>query len=1337
MRKGIEKKLNKEQLEAIKHRNGPLLIIAGAGTGKTTVVTERIKHLISGGFAKPSEILALTFTEKAAREMEERVDIAMPYGYTQMWISTFHAFCDQILKKEALAIGLDPKYHLMTTSEAIQLVRKNLFTFHLNYYLPLGNPTKFVGGLLQHFSRLQDEDVSPSEYLHWSQAKRSGVRRLGKEERLEAEKWKELAEAYCVYDEIKVKEGLLDFGDLITKTLYLFRNRPNILASYKNQFKYILVDEFQDTNIAQNELIKLLAGEKANLTVVADDDQCLPAGTKVKTKAGLKPIENVKEGERVVSACGKGYTTLSRVTKVMKSEKECELLTVITQGGHKITVTDNHKMFCLTPSKVFEKKSFYYVYLMERRDLGWRVGVTDDLAQRLRLERSADRIIGIKACKTEGEAKYYETYYALKYCLPTVCFKERNGVAIRGEWLQKLYKDFDTSESVQNLAHDINIDLNTHHFSLGGVYRGRKSRVKINLLLCRRRNRTKWARNRYLLNPQVSHSVYVETSDGKILKKLRKAGFKLSEAKKGWTYRGVSTNLLKIGEIAKKLQEVTNGIIEAKFDMGKRNQYTRSANVMPAKNLLPGLYIPVLQGYEIQYERIKKITKETKRQKVYDLEIERTHNFIANNIVVHNSIYKWRGAAVSNVIQFRKSFPETKIVTLTKNYRSTQEILNRAYSLIQFNNPDRLEVVEKIDKKLESQRKVEGERIIFVHADRVENEADSVTKNIRKLIDEEKYSYKDFAILIRANNHADPFLRSLVRMGIPAQFLGPGQLFRQPEIRDLIAYLRVLNNYEDSASFFRVISMNHLGIFPRDLATIGNYSRRFNLSLFEAAEKIEQLKVDAATKEKVRKLLEMLGRHMGLLKKETAGQIVYYFLEDSNLLVNIANPDTVNAEKVAANISKFFDKLKTYEVDHEDATVPAVLDWIDLAQEVGESPLATDIDWGGRDAVNILTVHSAKGLEFPVVFLVNLVGERFPTVERREQIPIPDDLIKEVLPVGDYHLEEERRLFYVGMTRAKERLFFTAANYYGEGKRQKRLSPFISEALGDEVLQAEKLEKEGEQLSFLEYMKGKEEEKEVKPRGIHIDYLSYSQIETFRICPLHYKLRYMLKIPTPPSSSQSFGNSFHLTMKAFYEQLGLGLKPTKELITSLLKSNWIKEGYLSKSHETESFKKAERFLLHYLKNIFDPNRIPVATEIPFNVPIRGFRIGGKIDRVDQLPTGEIEIIDYKTGAHPLDQKTADKDLQLSIYALAATEIAEPPFKRISPEKVRLSFCYFDNPQIVTTFRDKNALDAARKEIANYRDAIINSDFKCSGNFLCENCEYKEFCMDRLSEEKNG
>ena len=992
-------KLNKEQLEAVKHKKGPLLIIAGAGTGKTTVITERIKYLISQKLAKPSEVLALTFTEKAAREMEERVDVAMPHGFTQMWISTFHSFCDRVLRDEALSIGINPRYKLMTQAGTVQFIRNNLFKFDLKYFRPLGNPTKFVDGMLQHFSRLQDEDIAPQEYIKWANSQRVTRNESTDEQKKENDKWKELANAYKVYEELKVKEGMMDFGDLIVKTLELFRSRVNVLGQYRNKFKYVLVDEFQDTNIAQYELIKLLTPPRSNgnLTVVGDDSQ---------------------------------------------------------------------------------------------------------------------------------------------------------------------------------------------------------------------------------------------------------------------------------------------------------------------------------------------------------------------------SIYKFRGAAVSNIVHFMKTYKKAKTVVLTKNYRSTQSILDPAYALIKHNDPDTLEAKLGIDKNLVSVRDPKGgEEVSFIHVDRVENESDSVAREIKRLVDQgnqviqgdkknsinrlpqltDYLSYGDVAVLVRANNHSEPFIRAFQRHAIPYQFLGPGRLFKQPEIIDLISYLKVLYNFDDSVSFYRLLSIDFFDISPRDLVRMGNYAKRFNFSLFEAAEKLDDIYISGESKEKIKKITEIVNRHLKLINKETAGQILYYFLEDTGLIQNLINPDSAEVEKKVANISKFFDKLKTYEVDHEDATVTAVVDWIELSSELGESPLAADIDWSQVNAVNILTVHSAKGLEFPVVFLVNLVSLRFPTVERREQIPIPDALIKEILPKGDYHEQEERRLFYVGMTRAMDKLYFTAADYYGEGKRDKRLSPFIFEALGDEAIASEQSTAESEQLTFLDYRPPSISTPSTDHHTpLHIDYISYSQIETFRTCPLHYKLKYIIRIPTPPSAAQSFGTSIHSTLRDFYEKVKVGKKPTTELLKDTLEKVWISDGYKSKSHEKRSYEAAQKYLNDYYKKEFDPHNLPIALEQSFVVPLRlatlaqgkpserTLKIGGRIDRVDRTGNSGIEIIDYKTGANVPTQKQVDHDLQLTLYALAGTTIPDNPFGKILQD-VKLSLYYFDSMSKITTKRTKEQLNATVDEIFKVREEIEKSEFKCSGHMFCENCEYSLLC----------
>lgn len=1334
-----DKKLNKEQVEAVRYKKGPLLIIAGAGTGKTTVITERIKYLIQKDLAKPSEILALTFTEKASREMEERVDVAMPYGYAQMWISTFHSFCDRVLRAEALHIGLDPRYKLMTEAETVQFIRRYLFEFDLNYFRPLGNPTKFISGMMQHFSRLQDEDIVPNEYLGWTEKqKNKKTKKLSEEEKVEIEKWEELAKAYKKYEELKVKEGVMDYGDLIVKTLKLFRDRPNVVQEYKRKFRHILVDEFQDTNVAQYELLKLLTPPKnnGNLTVVGDDSQCLPPNTKISTLKGVKRIQDIRVGDEVLTAVGKGHTSISKVTRVFKRKRTVRMLTFKTEDGKTLRVTDNHKLFCFLPA-FYSSKGWHFVYLMHHEKLGWRIGVTNNLSSRLRLEHHADRIFALGSYKTVQESRFFESYLSAKYGLPTVPFSPRPHQAISGKWLTRLFKDIDTNNNAQILANDFSLELGSPVFAIDGVTRGVTKRVKVNLMMCQRNYRSKTHKNGFVGNPGVLHSVYLETSNSKVINNLEKSRFILQKAKKGKRFRMATVDLSEAWEVAERLSEITGGIIDKKFTVGRFNYQHLPARIVPASHIFPGMYVPALVDRHIEYKMVISRSEELETIETYDLEIEKTHNFIADGIVVHNSIYKFRGAAVSNILYFKKDYKKAKTIVLTKNYRSTQTILDSAYKLIQHNNPDTLEAKLGIDKNLVSVRNPKGgEEVKFTHKDRVENEAEAVAKEIKNLISSKESgidNYGDISVLVRANNHSEPFIRAFQRYTIPYQFLGPGRLFRQPEIVDLISYLKVLYDFEDSVSFYRVLAIDYFGIEARDLIRIGNYARRFNLSLYEASEKVQEVFVSEETKEKVKKIIDIINKHLKLIKKETAGQLLYYFLQDTELIQKLLNPDTAEAEKRAANISKFFDKLKTYEVEHEDATVPAVVDWLELSSELGESPLAADTDWTKINAVNILTTHSAKGLEFPVVFLVNLVSQRFPTIERREQIPIPEGLIKEVLPQGDYHLQEERRLFYVGMTRAKDRLYFTAADYYGEGKREKKLSPFIFEALGDGVVAAEQPKEEGQQLSFLDYQpKVAIRDAQYESPRIHVDYLSYSQIETFRTCPLHYKLRYIYKLPTPPSASQSFGTSIHESIKNFYERVKLREKPTEKLMFKILDESWVKEGFTSKNHERKFFEKGKFYLAGFLKEGYDPEIRPELMEQRFTLPLpfkqgeKPLKIGGVMDRVDVAPDGSLEIIDYKTGATIPAQNEVDKNLQLTFYALASASIREEPFNK-QPSDIDLSLYFLDTQEKLTTKRDKEQLERAIEEIYKVRREIEESDFKCSGSILCENCEYKLFC----------
>src|SRR3989338_5030115 len=309
--------LNPEQKKAVTHGEGPLLIVAGAGTGNTTVITQRVAWLINEGRARSDEILAVTFTDKAAGELEERVDRLLPMGYLDLWISTFHGFCQRILQDHGLDIGLPTDFKLFDQTAQWLMVRENFDKFNLDYYRPLGNPTKFIHALLKHFSRAKDEAIEPSAYLDYienlrlnqDRAEATGGRAWVRQPQVTNNKFQtnpkpqiqiykkgcheamkqfnqeadlgeisrieEVANAYHVYQKLLHGNDALDFGDLINYTLKLFKQRPKILDLFRNKFKYILVDEFQDTNWAQYELIKLLAASKNNLTVVGDDDQSI------------------------------------------------------------------------------------------------------------------------------------------------------------------------------------------------------------------------------------------------------------------------------------------------------------------------------------------------------------------------------------------------------------------------------------------------------------------------------------------------------------------------------------------------------------------------------------------------------------------------------------------------------------------------------------------------------------------------------------------------------------------------------------------------------------------------------------------------------------------------------------------------------------------------------------------------------------------------------------------------------------------------------------------------------------------------------------------------------
>ena len=978
--------LNKEQKEAVCHTNGPLLIVAGAGTGKTTVITRGIAYLIEASLAKPDEILALTFTEKAAMEMAERVDILMPLGNYDAWISTFHSFCERLLKNHALDIGIPNDFTLLDEVRQWILVYKNFDKFDLDYYRPLGSPNRFIDALLQHFSRCKDEMISPTEYLDYTQSLRLNKDQPqktskkkpspgpdksgppspngrgegeGEIDETEIARLEEVANAFHTYQKLLLDNNCLDFGDLINYTLELFKKRPQILKYYQQKFKFIMVDEFQDTNFAQFELVKMLAGEDQNLVVVGDDDQ---------------------------------------------------------------------------------------------------------------------------------------------------------------------------------------------------------------------------------------------------------------------------------------------------------------------------------------------------------------------------SIYKFRGASVSNILKFKEEYPKTKQVTLAENYRSTQNILDLAYKFIQANNPDRLEVKLSINKKLKSNYSANG-TINVLEGEDLSSELNAVAKKILELKNSPPpyaeasgdTSWNDFAILIRANSAADELLPVLANSLIPYTFVANKGLYKKPIILDVLSYMRLLDSSVDSSALYRVFSLPKFHLSHHELSTLLAYAHQKTLSLYEVlTPALTMGEISADSKNKIRILQDALQKHAGMAKTATCAEMLVEIVQDLGIEAKLKSETLENSENREL-LDQFYKKIENFEKENSHKDLRSFLRNLNLELEAGsEGEIKFDPNIG-PESVKVLTIHSAKGLEFKYVFIINLVDQRFPTRQKKESIEIPTALIKDILPEGDFHLQEERRLFYVALTRAKQALYVSWAKDYG-GKTPKKPSQFLTET---GLVPNEKTTKATGKVVFSKAKNNDNYNNNHKDKKIVYQKLltrfSYSALNDFEICPLKFKYQHYLKLPLKGSQHQSFGITIHKVFEEFLKLYKNNLElsqtdlfgkkisddplPEMKLLENFYEKFWIDDWYPSKAEKEKYKKEGGKMLKIFYNNLQNSLPKPKYIEKFFKLKLGNYEFVGKIDRAD-ASIGGLVIIDYKTGKTPAKNKS-DID-QLHIYQWAAEELLK--------EKVmELKYWYLRTSEFAKeNLADKLAINDLKSRLLKTIEEIIEA-----------------------------
>lgn len=1000
--------LNPEQRRAVMHGEGPLLVVAGAGTGKTQVITRRIAWLIATKRAKPGEILGLTFTDQAADEMQVRVDQLVPYGYADAAISTFHAFGDRLIREFSLELGLPTDVRVLSRAETVVFLREHLFEFELDEYRPLGDPTRFLGALAALFSRAKDEDVSPQAYL--AHAGRLAEAAAGAAQQgadadevavleAEARRQGELARAYARYQALLAAEGAVDFGDQVALALRLLREDPGAREVVQRRFRYVLVDEFQDTNRAQAELVALVAQRHRNVTVVGDDDQ---------------------------------------------------------------------------------------------------------------------------------------------------------------------------------------------------------------------------------------------------------------------------------------------------------------------------------------------------------------------------SIYKFRGAAISNILDFRERYRSARTVVLRRNYRSRAPILDASYRLVRHNDPDRLEVRAGIVKRLVAERGRDDAPAVRHEAFASgAAEADWIAAEIARRV-REGAAPRDIAVLVRANAAADPILRSLNLEGIPWRFSGTSGLYARPEVKLLLAFLRAIADPSSSVDLYALAASELYGLGGADLVAIVNMARRRNRSVFEVLEELQRqpgiLRLAPETRTAATRLVDDLGRYIALAHERPAGEVLYAFLRGTGWLKRLAAAESAASEEALSNIARFFDIIRAQSALLVDDRAVFVARHLQTLIQAGDDPPTADID-PDADAVSVMTVHKAKGLEFPVVYMPGLVTGRFPAAGRREPLALPLELVQETLPEGDYQVQEERRLFYVGMTRARDELVLSHAADYG-GHRTRRVSPFLLEALDLPVVAAAA----GVGVtpaSPLERLAGMEHPgpspAAVRARGDEPLMLSFYAIDDYLTCPLKYKYAHLLRVPLAPHHSIIYGSALHAAVSEFHKRHARGDVMSLADLVAAFERAWTNEGFLSREHEEARLAAGRDALRRFREEQLAPGAVvPAYVERDFSFLLDGDRVRGRFDRVDIEPRSEGDVAASRPGAGAAgdapaadvveptldlapehvritDYKSSDvrdpvrarqrarESLQLSIYAMGY----EAMTGRL-PDEVALHF--LESGLVGTAPVGRARIDKARGSIRTAAAGIRAGAFEPKPDFLaCTYCAFREIC----------
>ncbi len=957
--------LNPEQHKAVTLNRQSALVLAGAGSGKTKVLTTRIAHLVQSGMVSPHGILAVTFTNKAAKEMLTRLSAMLPINTRGMWIGTFHGLCNRFLRSHHREAGLPSTFQILDSGDQSSMIKRMAKAMNLD-------DTKYPPKNLQWFINGNKEAGLRSHQVEANDA----IART-------------MVEFFTEYDAQCNREGVVDFAELLLRTFETLGKNVALLQHYRERFQYILVDEFQDTNTLQYAWIKMLAGLNGCVFAVGDDDQCLVGGSKITmADGGLKAIERVRENDLVLSCYGANRYAPARVMKTHARNKKTALITITLQSGRQLTSTPEHTHFA--GYLLGETPQTFFSYLMFKEGVGYRLGTSQVYTKgqakpmgfkQRSMQEHADALWIIGTHSSENEARADEMLTSLRYGLPTLPFVprkggSRNGMVHDSKWIDAIFSSLDTETSAKRLLKDRAIDFDEPH-----VPRTRNSnRRNIGITLCGDGR-----------GATSLHRISVMGNDAAGARILRGMGLSVRPAKatsQSWRYETSFKDFATVLARAKDIQQKLGGRINLRAGI-----HSTPLPFVRASAVRCGMAMMTVAG-ELDFVVNIKTTAASAAKKVYDLDIEGTHNFIANGVVTHNSIYGFRGAEVGNMQEFRRDFNVGEPIKLEQNYRSHGNILAAANEVISNNT-------ERLGKNLWTDAG-DGEPIKIYNAMSDGDEAAFIVDEIKNL-HREGEALSEIALLYRSNAQSRSLEQALISSRLKYKVYGGLRFFERQEIKHALAYLRLAANPDDDGAFLRVVNFPARGIGARSIEQLQEAAQHAQVSLMRAAKSGALPGRGAQGLLTFAMIVDLLSNAAA---RVTLPEVIEELLERSGLRTHYQS-EKKDGEERLANLDELVNAGASFLQLYEGDETPLVGFLTNASLEAGEHEAGA-----GEDAVQLMTVHASKGLEFNTVFLSGLEEGLFPH----------ENGLRE-----DGGLEEERRLMYVAITRARRKLNITYA----------------------------------------------------------------------------------------------------------------------------------------------------------------------------------------------------------------------------------------------------------------------------------------------------------------------